>query len=189
MQCLVPVSTCRPPRKESRGSTISPQQGLCDGVAISSSGRAPAVTSLAFATPYSRECCTMLGISSPGGRGRSISRTRSIGVPTAASSSMSIPWTTRCPRPPTPIGSWPWWCDWWWRTAYPIKPPAGTCGGITVCSCPSPPSRTGWWLGEKSGQPNGRSYLNWALADVSGYLALDELSDGPFCVSRRQPHL
>ena len=26
------------------------------------------------------------------------------------------------------------------------------------------------------------AYLNWALADFSGYLAADELYDGPFCV-------
>jgi hypothetical protein len=26
------------------------------------------------------------------------------------------------------------------------------------------------------------TYLNWALADFSGYLAIDELYDGPFCV-------
>lgn len=26
------------------------------------------------------------------------------------------------------------------------------------------------------------SYLNWALADFSGYIAVDELYDGPFCV-------
>jgi hypothetical protein len=26
------------------------------------------------------------------------------------------------------------------------------------------------------------AYLNWALADFSGYLAIDELSEGPFCV-------
>src|SRR5213595_3763156 len=26
------------------------------------------------------------------------------------------------------------------------------------------------------------SYLDWALADFSGYIAIDELYDGPFCV-------
>ena len=25
-------------------------------------------------------------------------------------------------------------------------------------------------------------YLDWALADFSGYIAVDELYDGPFCV-------
>jgi hypothetical protein len=26
------------------------------------------------------------------------------------------------------------------------------------------------------------AYLDWALADFSGYVAIDELYDGPFCV-------
>jgi hypothetical protein len=26
------------------------------------------------------------------------------------------------------------------------------------------------------------SYLDWSLADFSGYIAVDELYDGPFCV-------
>jgi hypothetical protein len=28
------------------------------------------------------------------------------------------------------------------------------------------------------------SYLDWALGDFSGYIAIDELYDGPFCASR-----
>ena len=28
----------------------------------------------------------------------------------------------------------------------------------------------------------GNAYLDWALADFSGYVAIDELYDGPFCV-------
>ena len=27
-----------------------------------------------------------------------------------------------------------------------------------------------------------RDFLNWALADFSGYVAADELCDGPFCI-------
>jgi hypothetical protein len=46
-----------------------------------------------------------------------------------------------------------------------------------------PPSRTGWRPGGKkaAGQIDG-AYLDWALADFSGYIAIDELYDGPFCV-------
>lgn len=48
---------------------------------------------------------------------------------------------------------------------------------------PSPPSRTGWRLGEKRASERwDTDYLAWALADFSGYLAIDELYDGPFCV-------
>jgi hypothetical protein len=49
--------------------------------------------------------------------------------------------------------------------------------------CPGRPSRTGWKPGKK--KATGRvehDYLDWALADFSGYLAADEVYDGPFCV-------
>lgn len=47
----------------------------------------------------------------------------------------------------------------------------------------SPPSKIGWWLGGKRASERWESdYLVWALADFSGYLAADELYDGPFCI-------
>jgi hypothetical protein len=53
----------------------------------------------------------------------------------------------------------------------------------TVYSSPSPPSRTGWRPGGKKALPElTTSYLDWALANFSGYIAADELYDGPFCV-------
>ena len=48
---------------------------------------------------------------------------------------------------------------------------------------PSPPSRTGWRPGgKKAADPIGTAYLDWALDGFSGYIAADELYDGPFCV-------
>ena len=49
-------------------------------------------------------------------------------------------------------------------------------------------------LEKKSGFRIETDYLDWALADFSGYLAADELYDGPFCVlsvvdARRQRRL
>jgi Transposase len=46
-----------------------------------------------------------------------------------------------------------------------------------------PPSRTGWRPGGKKavGQID-TTYQDWALSDFSGYIAADELYDGPFCV-------
>jgi hypothetical protein len=53
----------------------------------------------------------------------------------------------------------------------------------TASLCPTPPSRTGWRRREKKAEPQVESaYLDWALSDFSGYLAVDELYDGPFCV-------
>ena len=39
--------------------------------------------------------------------------------------------------------------------------------------------------GEKKAQARmDTEFLDWALADFSGYVAADELYDGPFCVLR-----
>jgi transposase len=61
--------------------------------------------------------------------------------------------------------------------------PRGTYGVTTASSSPLPPSRTGWRRrGKKAESQVETDYLDWALADFSGYLAADELYDGPFCV-------
>lgn len=66
---------------------------------------------------------------------------------------------------------------------WPIEMRVGTCGVIIVSLSLSPPSRIGWRRGEKRASERWESdYLAWALADFSGYLAADELYDGPFCI-------
>ena len=48
---------------------------------------------------------------------------------------------------------------------------------------PLPRSRTGWRRGEKRAEAAiTADYLDAALADFSGYIAADELYDGPYCV-------
>jgi hypothetical protein len=48
---------------------------------------------------------------------------------------------------------------------------------------PTPPSRTGSRPpGKKIRAPLSGAYLDQALADFSGYLAIDEVYDGPFCI-------
>src|ERR687897_1995530 len=67
--------------------------------------------------------------------------------------------------------------------ACPIVQRVGTCGATTGCSFPLPRSKTGWRLGEKKAQSRmDTEFLDWALADFSGYVAADELYDGPFCI-------
>jgi hypothetical protein len=52
-----------------------------------------------------------------------------------------------------------------------------------VSSSPLPPSRTGWRRGGKRAEQFvATDYLDDALADFSGYIAADELYDGPYCV-------
>ena len=46
-----------------------------------------------------------------------------------------------------------------------------------------PPSRTGWKRGEKRAADRiTEDYLDSVLSDFSGYIAADELYDGPYCV-------
>jgi hypothetical protein len=54
---------------------------------------------------------------------------------------------------------------------------------ITACSSPTPRSRTGSRTGgKKAARRIDPDYLDWALSDFSGYIAADELYDGPFSI-------
>src|SRR5713226_1602719 len=67
--------------------------------------------------------------------------------------------------------------------ACPTDPPVGTYGAITACLFLLPPCRIGWRRGEKKAQGHmGGAFLEWALEAVSGYAAVDELYEGPYCV-------
>src|SRR5205085_9093489 len=91
--------------------------------------------------------------------------------------------TTRCPKGTTRIASFPLPFGSSLRTACPIKPPVGISGATIECSSPTPPSKTGWRPGgKKAASQIDAAYLDWALSDFSGYVAIDELYDGPFCV-------
>src|SRR5439155_16642867 len=64
-----------------------------------------------------------------------------------------------------------------------IAPRAGTCGAIIACLCPLLPYKIGLRVGGKKahGQMDG-AFLDWALESFSGYVAADELYEGPYCV-------
>ena len=66
---------------------------------------------------------------------------------------------------------------------FPIARRVGIYGGTIGSLCPLPPSRTGLRAREKKGQDRIEGeYLDRALESFSGYIAADELYDGPFCV-------
>src|SRR5205809_7740247 len=67
--------------------------------------------------------------------------------------------------------------------ACPTAQRVGTCGATIASLCPLRPFRTGLKRGGKKAQARmDTDFLDWALADFSGYLAADELYDGPFCI-------
>jgi len=67
--------------------------------------------------------------------------------------------------------------------ACPIARPVGPSGASTACSSPTPRSRTGSRPGgKKAARRTDTEYLDWALSDSSGFIAADELYDGPFCI-------
>src|SRR5437867_8529608 len=67
--------------------------------------------------------------------------------------------------------------------ACPTAQRVGTCGETTASLSPLPRSKIGSRLGEKKAQARmDTDFLDWALADFSGYVAADELYDGPFCI-------
>src|SRR5437763_3909115 len=67
--------------------------------------------------------------------------------------------------------------------ACPTARQAGTSGATIVSLSLLRRSRTGSRLGEKKAQGRmATDFLDWALADFSGYVAADELYDGPFCM-------
>src|SRR5881409_2097310 len=76
-----------------------------------------------------------------------------------------------------------WRCGSWPKTACPPAQHVGTSGETPVFSCPLPTSKTGWRPGEKKAQSRmDTEFLDWALADFSGYVAADALDDGPCCI-------
>src|SRR5207245_4368107 len=67
--------------------------------------------------------------------------------------------------------------------ACPTAQRVGTCGATTASLCPLPRSKTGSRLGGKKAQARmDTDFLDWALADFSGYVAADALYDAPFCM-------
>jgi len=82
-----------------------------------------------------------------------------------------------------PAESSTWQCDWLWRTACHTGRHHGTYGETIGFLSPGLQFKTGLrQQGKKSRQRIITEYLDGVLADFSGYIAADELYDGPFCV-------
>ena len=66
---------------------------------------------------------------------------------------------------------------------YPIGLRHGISGETIAFSSPGPRSKTGLRRREKKSEDYVTStYIDQVMADFSGYIAMDELYDGPFCI-------
>jgi len=87
------------------------------------------------------------------------------------------------PRVITRTGWWRWRCGLWSRMVCPTGRHPGIYGETIGSSFLGAQSRTGSRPREKKTESTiTTEYLDGALADFSGYIAADELYDGPFCV-------
>ena len=104
-------------------------------------------------------------------------------VPTAIITSMPTWKTWLYPSAIIRTGWFPWPCGWWLKTDCPTDQLPGIYGGITGSLSPGQPFRTGLkQRGKKSEDAIQTDYLDYAFSAFSGYIAVDELYDGPFCV-------
>jgi len=169
--------------KESRVSRTCLNPGSSDGGAATSGESVHGADMRRIGTRCSPARCTTWATWPPTGRGTWLSPTRSIAVPDVANTSTWTSGTWPIPTATTPGVSWRWRSAWWSKTACPIAPHPGTYGETIGSSSPSPRSRTGWKRGEKRAADRiTQDYLDDALSDFSGYIAADELYDGPYCV-------
>jgi hypothetical protein len=162
---------------------IYPKQRSFDAVATSGVGVVRAVTNPAGGMARARASCTTWATWFADILATSTWFTRSIVVPGVENPSPRTCLNTPCPNRTTRIAWSRSRCDWSLRTACLTSPPVGISGGIIACSFLTPPSRTGWKPGgKKAARQIDAEYLDWALTDFSGYIAIDEVYDGPFCV-------
>jgi len=70
------------------------------------------------------------------------------------------------------------------KTAYLTGKRVGISGEITKFSFPSPRFKTGSRRREKKtySKIESNTYLDWSFENFSGYIAVDEVYDGPFCI-------
>ena len=182
LPCQGQGNTCRTQPRALLGPLIYPQHESFGAVETSSPGAAHTAGSGVIATIPLPACGMTWAFWLVAAPGTSIWSMRNTAVPSAGNPSTRTGPTRRGRKPPTPSASCPWPYAWLSRTGCPIKRRAGLCGVIPACLFPSPPAKTGWRLGEKGGAETWTSYLDWSLADFSGDIAVEELSQGPFCV-------
>src|SRR3970282_2849463 len=169
--------------KALRALKLCPSPSSSGSTGTSSSKRARGADTWRIGTASTPAGCTTWSCCTRVARANWSSPIRNIAAAAATSTSMPTRPIWRRPSVTIPIASSAWPSAPWSKTACRTSRPVGGCGATFVCSCLGRPSKTGGKPGKKKahGQVE-HDYLDWALADFSGYIAADEVYDGPFCV-------
>ena len=162
---------------------IYPNLKLYSAAETTNAGPVRTANTAHIGSAYARERCTTWEIRFPAAPVIWLSPTLNIAALNATVTSTPT-WTIwQCPRANIPVGWCFWQCDWWWRTACRTDLPPGIYGETIGFSFRGARFKTGLrQRGEKSESSIQGNYLNNVLANFSGYIAADELYDGPFCV-------
>ena len=159
------------------------RQKPSSAVAIVRGAPARSVVAVVIATARRNDDCMMWATRYQNVLATSWLRIRNTIVVSASPISMQTCWTWPCRNATTLIALSRWQCGWSWRTACLTEQPVGTFGETTACLFLTPRSRIGSKPGEKKAEQHvSEKYLDAVLAEFSGYIAADELYDGPFCV-------
>lgn len=117
------------------------------------------------------------------GRLTCMSLTHSTAVQSAKNISTQTLATWQIPVATIPAELFTWQFGWLLKTVCRIGLHHGICGETIGFLFPGLQFKTGSKRREKKAEQRGaEEYLDGALADFSGYIAADELYDGPFCV-------
>lgn len=158
-------------------------QDLCNAAATLSAEPVQTATTVPIAFVFAPAGCTIWETLSPAGPVIWLLPTLSIAALNATAISTQICRIWPCPEAIIPTGWWLWPFGWWWKTACPTDRHPGIYGGTTGSLCLGRRFRTGSRpRGKKAESSIQTQYLDDVLADFSGYIAADELYDGPFCV-------
>jgi len=143
----------------------------------------PTAATWPIATRFSYANCMTLATWPTIGRLICWSLTHSTAVQSARNTSMPTLPTWQIPVATIPAELFTWQYGWSWKTVCRIDRYHGIYGETIGFLFPGPQFKTGLnQRGKKAEQRITTEYLDSALADFSGYIAADELYDGPFCV-------
>ena len=171
-------------QKEYCMSKTYPKLSLFGAVATTNDRRVQNAATAPTGLGRSLEHCMMSETFSPAGHATWFSPIHSTAAHNVIFTSMPTWMILHTPQAIIPFVWFHWRYGLLWRTACHTDRRHGTYGETIGFLFRGQPFRTGWKLrgGKTITVISGDDYMDTVLADFSGYIAADELYDGPFCV-------